>query len=142
MNTGDLTFLIRSAEPLILCVVIWLPVAFLGLRYNHRFALQQVALQSERDELAKQYRLLLICLALGVPMVVFNLMLVGLLIAVLLLYLAIRIVKYRVTVLAARSRGKFVCVGSETIWAVPVPIAGALFLILLALAPILRQLNP
>jgi hypothetical protein len=142
MDMGDLTPLLQSAEPFLFCAGILLPLAFLGLRYNYRFALRQATFQSERDELAQQYRLLLICLALGVPMVTFNLMLIGLPIAILLLYLAARIVKYRVTVLAAHSQGKFVCVGNETIWAVPVAIAVALFVLLLVFAPILRQLNP
>ncbi len=142
MNTSDLASLIHSAEPIILCVVILLPLAFLGLRNNYRFALQQAIFQFERDELARQYRLLLICLALGVPLTIFNLLFLGLPIAVLLLYLALRITKYRITVIAARSQGKLIYVGNETIGAVPLFIGGALFLLLFAFAPLLRQLSP
>jgi hypothetical protein len=119
-----------------------LPLAYLGLRYNYRFALQQATRQSETNELTIQYRLLLACLLIGVLMALINQWLPGLLISLLLIIVAARIAKHRVTVLAARSRGKYVCVGKPTIWATPLFIAWALTLALLAVAPIFDSISP
>ena len=78
---------------------------------------------------------MLLCLLIGVVVVFADQWLFGLLISVTLLYVALRLVRYRVTVIAAHTPGTRVCVGPATIWVVPLFVGWALLLALLALAP-------
>jgi hypothetical protein len=127
----------ESIAPTITCLVVLLPLVFLGLRFNYRFALEQATRRSEADELTKQYYLLLVCLVIGVATMVAGTGVLGLFASVILLLIAASVYRHRVTVLAVHLRGKPACVGRATVWSIPLYAGLALLLGALAISELL-----
>ncbi len=122
-----------TIHEIVFCIGIILPAAIAMVYLYYRWAQREAFHRSERDEMTRQFRLLIAVICVGAIMAVLNSPILGLLISLLFLWLAIRVAKYRVTIIPPRGRAAFV--GTETLWTVPFYFLLAVFAALYGITP-------
>jgi hypothetical protein len=125
---------------LLVCFGILMPIAFLGLNFQYRFAQKQVS-RLDQVELAKQYRILLACFCFALLILVTGSWLIGAVIGLLLIYLACRVIRYQLTIIPASGLGARGLKGRAALLSAFLYIGWTLLLFILAFAPFISRAN-
>lgn len=127
----------ESIGSALLCLTVATPLAYLFIRFHYRFALEHLESWRDREEARRQYRILVVALAITVLTFLTNTGFVGLPASVLLIYLSFRVLASKVSIIPASGLGPRGLKGHPLVPAIAYLFYAAI-LVLFAISPYIR----